>query len=95
MGRMVRKQLYIDDEQDAALKAEAERLGVTQAEVVREAISAWLDEARARTRDEAWADLLKTWAEIDAQAAACTEPREPYKFRREDAYEDRMKRYDR
>ena len=54
MARMVRKQLYIEDSQDEALAAEADRLGVTQAEIVRRAIDAWLSDASHDSRAGAW-----------------------------------------
>lgn len=39
---MIRKQLYIEEEQDTALKARAKDLGVSEAEVVRRALDAEL-----------------------------------------------------
>jgi len=54
MGRMVRKQLYIDDRQDALLKAEAERTGKTESALIRQAIDEVYDpEALMREREEA------------------------------------------
>ena len=38
MSRMVRKQIYIEEEQDAALKEMAEEYGVSQAELIRQAV---------------------------------------------------------
>jgi hypothetical protein len=38
MARMVRKQVYIEKRQDEALKRAARRRGVTEAELVREAL---------------------------------------------------------
>lgn len=67
MGRMVRKQLYIDDRQDQALAAEAERLGVTQAEIVRRAIDAWLSDASPESRRAAWKRAQKIMREIRAK----------------------------
>jgi hypothetical protein len=37
MRRMVRKQVYIEPEQDALLKRRAAQLGVTEAELIRRA----------------------------------------------------------
>lgn len=80
---MVRKQLYIDEGQDAFLRAEAERLGVTQADVVRAAIDVLRSGAQVASRDASWAELRGLWAR------AATNPGSPYRFRRFDAYEDR------
>lgn len=38
MGRMIRKQIYIEPEQEAMLKRQAKELGVTEAELIRKAI---------------------------------------------------------
>jgi hypothetical protein len=39
MGRMIRKQIYIDSQQDKALKRQAQDLGVSVAELIRRRIS--------------------------------------------------------
>lgn len=64
MARMVRKQLYIEDEQDQALAAEAERLGITQAEIVRRAIDAWLNDTSRESRRQALREALETARQI-------------------------------
>lgn len=43
MGRMVRKQLYIDERQEALLKAEADRTGQTESALIRRAIDSVYD----------------------------------------------------
>jgi len=80
---MVRKQLYVDEGQDAFLRAEAARLGVTQADVVRSAINSLRFETQLESRDAAWSELRGMWAEAAASPGA------PYRFKRPDAYEDR------
>lgn len=67
MARMVRKQLYIDDTQDQALAAEAERLGVTQAEIVRRAIDAWLSDTLRESRRQAWEEAREIMRGIRAK----------------------------
>ena len=42
MTRMVRKQIYIAEEQEALLKREAERTGASEAEIIRQALDARL-----------------------------------------------------
>lgn len=83
MARMVRKQLYVDENQDAFLRTEAARLGVTQADVVRTAIDTLRSETRLESRDAAWNELRTLWAEAGASPGA------PYRFNRSDAYEGR------
>jgi hypothetical protein len=63
MERMVRKQLYIDAELDRALVARASALGVTQAEVVREALGRHLVGGAEDARAASVARLRAMWAE--------------------------------
>jgi hypothetical protein len=55
---MVRKQLYIDDEQEAALKQYAKERGVTEAELVRDALDRYLAEIAREEADAAWARIM-------------------------------------
>lgn len=60
MARMVRKQIVIEPEQEAALEERARALGVSQSELIRRAIDALLvEEERAARREAAW-ELLKS-----------------------------------
>ncbi|HHY33848.1 MAG TPA: ribbon-helix-helix domain-containing protein [Firmicutes bacterium] len=55
MPEMVRKQFYIEPRQDALLKQRARHLGITEAELVREALDAYASEAIvARLDPTAW-----------------------------------------
>jgi hypothetical protein len=65
MARMVRKQLYLDDKQDAELASRARELGVSQAEVVRRAVDRYLADERPAASDRAWEELEAMWAESD------------------------------
>jgi hypothetical protein len=66
MGRMVRKQLYMDDRLDHELSQAAERMGVSQAEVVRRAVDAFLSEEAGRSGESlAMRQLREHWAEVD------------------------------
>lgn len=66
MMYMVRKQLYLTEAQDEALKRKAEEEGVSEAEVVRRA----LDQALSGRGNPSWrpgraeasADLKRSWA---------------------------------
>lgn len=53
MGRMVRKQIVMDAEQERALAARARALGISQSEFVRRAVERMLDE-RDSSREDSW-----------------------------------------
>jgi hypothetical protein len=83
---MIRKQLYIDPHQDAALKRKARELGLSEAELVRRALDAILTESTpaAPARPSVLQALLE-----DAQALSVSHPApEGYVFKRDDAYDD-------
>lgn len=60
MGKMVRKQLYIDPRQEALLKQRAKELGITEAELVREALDSYTWSTKRVRRD------LAVWQEEKA-----------------------------
>jgi hypothetical protein len=66
MGRMVRKQLYIDDLLDHELGQAAYRLGVSQAELVRRALEQYLVGATTAGESLAMSQLKEHWAEVRA-----------------------------
>jgi hypothetical protein len=89
MGRMVRKQFYITEEQDRFLKRKARSLGVTEAEVARRGI-AWAGQPGTAFKPDlkAWEALKKDMAErakIDAPQTGRT-------WTRDDLYEERMRK---
>jgi hypothetical protein len=79
---MVRKQLYLDETQDAFVRQEAARRGVTQADVVRDAIDAMRSGTRSDALESSWHELQLLWDQAAAQGGGA-----PYRFRRHDAYE--------
>ncbi len=93
---MVRKQLYLEESQDQALKHRAKELGISEAEVVRRA----LDQAFRRTsasplarrRQELLDDLFR---DADQIAETSRLPDE-YRFNRRELYEEeeRFTRWD-
>ena len=90
---MVRRQLYIGQSQDAALKRKARELGVSEAELVRRALENALSSPASRTkRISALQAVLK-----DAKALfKMHQPPEDYRFSRDDAYDDtRLERWNR
>jgi hypothetical protein len=90
---MVRKQLYIDLQQDALLKRKARELGLSEAEVVRRALDTALNERVNPTVPSR--SLLKELLD-DARAFSLEhQPPESYIYKREDAYsnEQRLERW--
>ena len=62
MARMVRKQLYLDDAQEASLKQHARERGVTEADLMRQALDAFLASIAREERDAAW-ERIKAFSE--------------------------------
>jgi len=92
MPRMIRKQVYIESRQETTLKQQARALGITEAEVIRRAIDRQMTSVRLSIRD------LKAWererAFITKRMAKGHAPR-GRRWKREDAYEERLMRYGR
>lgn len=86
---MVRKQLYIAQRQERALKRKAKALGVSEAEIVRQALDRILEDATRASpgRIEALDRFLER-----AEAAASRGHRLPRRFRREEIYQEREAR---
>lgn len=89
MTRMVRKQIYIYKRQEAQLKRISEARGVSEAEIIRNALDREMNSQIAPYLydEEAWRRILASIEERAALGIAGA----PYKFRREDAYEERGK----
>jgi hypothetical protein len=56
---MVRKQVYLEERQDALLKERARQLGVTEAELIRRALDRALTEPSGLLRSGAFQELLE------------------------------------
>ena len=55
MTTMVRKQIYIEPQQEEQLKQRAAETGMSEAEIIRRAIDWWLkDEVRRLRAEQAW-----------------------------------------
>jgi hypothetical protein len=93
MARMVRKQIYIQKRQETVLKKLARRRQVSEAELIREAIDRQIGEPGTRPSrpdPEAWE---KAYQFMLARRKAAGSNGKPYRWKREDAYEDRLRRY--
>lgn len=95
MAQMVRKQIYIQKSQEERLKKLAETRGVSEAEIIRRALENELRQMsvyRPAYDPDAWKGIVAFWEELDRRGPV--EPR-TRDWKREDLYEERMKRYDR
>lgn len=83
---MVRKQLYVTEAQEAALKRIADEVGVSEAELVRRALdSAFAQDPLSRPRPgsvEAKAILRRSWSQSGSRLAG--------RFDRESLYDERL-----
>lgn len=94
MTQMVRKQIYIPRRQQLLLKRKAKAVGVSEAELIRQAIDHNLEGGGQRTfrRDsEAWDKAYKFMLARQVRSATA----EPYRWKRDDAYEERWQRHQR
>jgi hypothetical protein len=94
MAQMIRKQIYIQKRQEERLKKVAEARGISEAEIIRRALEIELRHARyhsAYNRD-AWMRIRGFVMELEKRAPARRRKRD---WKREELYEERMKRYDR
>ena len=68
MAAMVRKQVYIKPRQDELLKQAAVETGMTESEIVRQAIDLWEEtEAKKRRAEEAWEEAQVFIGELIAR----------------------------
>ncbi len=68
MARMVRKQIVIGPQQERALEENAKALGISQSELIRRAVDAWLEDVAERERRrEAWEAIEEVWRRADQE----------------------------
>lgn len=92
MGRMVRKQIVIEPEQEDAVARLAAERGVSQSELIRHAIELYLQDARTESeRDKAFAELMEMFD--NAPNLGLTDEDGRRTWTRESLYEDRLRRY--
>ncbi len=93
MTAMVRKQVYIEPRQDRLLKEWVNETGMSEAEIIRQAIDGWLqDEMQRRQAAEAWDKAYQFMLELRERGAVAGPGRT---WTREGLYEERLSRYDR
>ena len=89
MAQMIRKQIYIDAEHERFLKRRSRELGVTEAEVVRQALAEAQRQQTTRNRQQALDDFLSYISEHRTFDA----PPTGWKFNREELYDERLDRH--
>jgi hypothetical protein len=92
MPQMIRKQIYIESKHDEILKRLARELGITEAEAIRRAIDRQRFPVGSGIRDRAAWEREKTFI---AQRMAAGPVQSRRRWRREEAYADRIDRYGR
>jgi len=93
MTQMVRKQIYIQKRQQAVLKRLARARGVSEAELIRQAIDHHVSAGTrsAQPDPEAWEKAHRFMLALQARGPLHGQPRN---WKREDLYEERLSRYD-
>lgn len=91
MSQMVRKQIYIYKRQQAQLKRISEARGISEAEIIRNALDREVNSQIAPYHydEDAWKRILASIEKRRALGVASA----PYTFRRQDAYEERENRW--
>jgi hypothetical protein len=92
MSMMVRKQIYIEPQQEELLKQAAAETGMTEAEIIRQALDLWDEHvARRRRAQEAWEEERAFIESLIAQGPVPGRRT----WTREELYEERLSRYGR
>ena len=90
MGRMVRKQVYIEGRQEALLKRMAQTQGVSEAELIRLAIDRQMNGVLTRSMPAdraAWEQAHHFMLALRARGPLASQARS---WKREDLYEERL-----
>lgn len=95
MSQMMRKQIYIQKRQQILLRRLAKARGVSEAEIIRQAIDEHTGSTTLRIAPSdptAWQKAYQFMLDLQAQGPV---PGQRRQWKREDAYEERLSRYDR
>lgn len=93
MGRMIRKQIYIEPHQEKLLKRRARELGISEAEVIRRNLSNTGQVVASYPTDpSAWQRQLKF---MRKRAKTLPDLKGKHSWTREDAYEERFAKFPR
>ena len=92
MGRMIRKQVYIEPEQEQLLKRRSKELGISEAALIRQAIDLLGAAGRkSLAARQAWEEELA----FIKQRMQLRVPQTGRSWTREEIYEERLARYSR
>jgi hypothetical protein len=91
MATKVRKQIYIEERQERFLKRQAKAQGVSEAEVIRQAIDCSQRANAPRKLDPSAIDSFLEFARKRNEELG---PRKTWRWNRDELYEDRLQRYD-
>ena len=91
MAQMVRKQVYIEKRQELLLKRLARRRGVSEAEIIRQAIDQQAQSAASQPMPPD-AQALAAVFQFALERRRAGEGGKAYHWRRDDAYEERDRR---
>jgi hypothetical protein len=90
MASMVRKQVYIERRQDDALKRAARQRGVTEAELIREALDLRREGSRGAPDRQAWLSFKRSALRQRKKRRSAVRPRT---WTRAELYEERIGRW--
>ncbi len=82
---MIRKQIFIEEQQNQALKRLAQRTGKSEGALIREAVGRRLAEEQDATA--LWETLLERWSQDPVS-------NQPRTWRRDDLYQERLEKFD-
>ena len=85
---MIQKRLYLSDQQALALRRRAEALGITEAELIRQALDALLRDAEEASRQGQLDELIGNTRRLAQRHRVPA----GYRFRRAALYEERERR---
>jgi hypothetical protein len=91
---MIRKQIYIERRQQLLLKRISQNRGVSEAEIIRQAIDKQLDSNTKELPSDlsAWDKAHQFMLHLQALGPVSNQPR---RWTRDEIYEERLSRYDR
>ena len=93
MSEMVRKQIYISRRQQALLKRLSQQRGLSEAEIIRQAIDREASHVSPRielSSQQAWDQAYQFMLSMSSRA---TQFHKPYEWNRDELYEGRLGRY--
>lgn len=86
----IRKQIYIAPDQDVLLKRLSEERGISEAEIIRQAIDSYAQQTRSQQRN------IESWKKFQSETQRLIDlgplPKK-WKWNREELYEERLNKF--